>query len=113
MSNPKQNRQRGKRNERAVAELFDDKATGALSGEDVPHELFSIECKSRKAFTATGWMDQAVKNCPEGKVPIVVVHVNNQRHDNDLVLMRMKDFKQVISEQGVCDCIGQHEKRQI
>ncbi len=33
--NPKDNRQRGKNTERAIAEILDSKRVGALSGEDI------------------------------------------------------------------------------
>ncbi len=62
--------------------------------------MFSIECKSRKKFVATGWMNQAIKNNKDNKIPLVIVHVRNQRHDNDIVLLRLKDFKDLIPGNG-------------
>ncbi|MBF0487215.1 MAG: hypothetical protein HQK98_03555 [Nitrospirae bacterium] len=87
------NRQRGKAAERAVAKRMNGKRIGIMGGEDVEHPLFSIEVKSRKAFVAGDWMSQAVRNCPEGKTPLVVVHVSGQRHTEDMVIIRMKDFE--------------------
>jgi len=39
-------------------------------------------------------MAQAVANAPSGKVPRVVVHVKGQRRDNDLVILRLKDWEE-------------------
>jgi hypothetical protein len=87
------NRQRGKNHERAIAKRLGGKRVGIFGGQDVEHDLYSIEAKSRQKFVATGWMDQAVRNAPANKIPVVIVHVTNQRRDNDLVMMRMKDFE--------------------
>ncbi|MBF0488764.1 MAG: hypothetical protein HQK98_11460 [Nitrospirae bacterium] len=87
------NRKRGKSAERAVAKRLDGKRIGIMGGQDVEHPLFSIEVKSRKAFVAGDWMSQAVRNCPDGKTPLVVVHVSGQRHNEDMVIMRMGDFE--------------------
>jgi hypothetical protein len=38
-------------------------------------------------------MNQAVKNSPAGKVPLVIVHELNQRFDKALVMIRMKDWE--------------------
>lgn len=90
------NRDRGKRAERAVAQRIGGKRIGTLSGEDIQHPVFSGEVKSRKAFAAAPWMDQAVRNCPKGKTPLVVVHVHGSRHDKDLVMFRMQDFEDLL-----------------
>jgi hypothetical protein len=37
-------------------------------------------------------MDQAVRNAPPGKTPLVVVHVQGKRHDKDLVVIRLADW---------------------
>ncbi len=92
------NRQRGKATERAVAKRLDGKRVGVMGGEDVEHPIFSIEVKSRKAFVATDWMAQSARNCPEGKVPLVVVHVTGQRHTEDMVILRMKDFEDFLGK---------------
>lgn len=66
---------------------------GTMGGEDVHVDTpFSIECKARKAFVACDWMRQATDNA-KGKTPIVVVHVHGSRHDEDLVIIRMKDYQ--------------------
>lgn len=89
------NRDRGKAAERAVAQALGGMRIGTLSGEDVHFDgPFSAEVKSRAAFVACDWMDQAVRNAPAGKTPLVVVHVRGKRHDNDLVIIRMADWEE-------------------
>ena len=84
--------------ERAIArkvggERMSNHALG-LQTPDVETEIWSIEVKHRK--TLPKWLhdsiSQAETNASEGKLPLVVLHEKNQRHDNDLVLVRLRDF---------------------
>ena len=88
----KLNRQRGKRSQVAVAEIFEGLNIGTLGGTDVITSEFSIEVKDRAKFVAEGWMQQAEYNCMKNTIPLFVVHLRGTRHTNDLVTMRMKDF---------------------
>jgi hypothetical protein len=88
---PAQDRTRGKCTERAVANKVGGTRLGLLGKEDVDAVQFSIEVKDRKTFAGTSFMEQAIKNCREGKTPLVVVHVTGKRHDGDLIMMRLKD----------------------
>lgn len=90
------NRDRGKRAEKAVAEALGGKRIGALGGEDVQHEKFSIEVKSRKQHGVFKWYKQCVDNNKDGKIPVLVIHEHGKRHENDLVCVTMKDFKELI-----------------
>lgn len=87
------NRQRGKATERALARRLKCRCVGLLGREDLEHPLFSIEVKSRMRFTGERFMQQAIQSCPEGKTPLVIVHLNGRHHGNDLVIMRLKDFE--------------------
>ncbi|MBF0519320.1 MAG: hypothetical protein HQK92_06315 [Nitrospirae bacterium] len=91
--NPIKNRNRGKATERAIASRMSGERVGILGGEDISHPVFSVEVKARQKFVASEWMSQAVRNAPDGKTPLVVVHLKGQRHDNDLVVIRMRDFE--------------------
>lgn len=92
------NRNRGKAAERAVAKALGGKRVGTMGGEDVHLDgPWSAEVKSRKAFVALAWMKQAARNAPEGKTPLVVVHVHGGRHDEDLVIVRLKDWKEAVN----------------
>jgi len=64
-----------------------------MGGHDIEAGPFAVEVKSRLKFAGTGFMDQAVRNCPMGKTPLVVVHIHGQQHDSDLIMMTMKDWK--------------------
>lgn len=88
----RQNRQRGKRNEKALAKLMGMDRVGIFGGEDGKNDMFSAEFKSRKKFIGRGWMEQASGNCPPNKIPIVVVHVTNQRRCDDLVMVKLSDW---------------------
>ncbi len=88
----RRNRGRGKRNEKVLAKLMGMERVGIFGGEDGKDEMFSVEWKSRKKFIGKGWMEQALTNCPEGKTPLVVVHVTNERRMNDLVMVRLSDW---------------------
>lgn len=87
------NRQRGKNTERAIAKRIKGRRVGILGREDIQHELWSIEVKSRVKFSGEGFMQQAIRNCPQGKTPLVVVHIHGRQHSKDLVIMKMKDFE--------------------
>jgi hypothetical protein len=93
--NPSLNRNRGKNFERSVAKLLGGKRMGIMGKVDVEHPLFSIECKSRKSFVACEWMDQAKRNCSDTKSPMLVVHVRGKRHNADLVILTLQDFKNI------------------
>lgn len=90
--NPAQNRQRGKRTERAIAKQLNGTRRGIMGGHDVDAGPFAIEVKDRVRFIGSSFMDQAVRNCPNGKRPLVVVHETGKRHDGDLVMIRLKDW---------------------
>lgn len=91
--------------ERAIAQRLGGQRvpiTGRQRGSapDVAHEEFGIEVKHRKALPS--WlldaMDQAVACSGDGaKLPVVVLHQAGQRHDNDLIVLRLKDFEEIES----------------
>lgn len=91
------NRQRAKEVERAVAKKIGGRRVGILGQEDISHEKFSIEVKSRKAFVAEKWFQQAERNA-KGKVPLLIVHITGKRHDNDYVIIKLKDFMEVTND---------------
>jgi len=91
------NRDRGKRFEKKIAERLGGRRLGVLGGEDVLHPIYSIECKSREKLPK--WFEsfwkQTMDNCEEYKVPLLVIHLLNQRHDEDWVVMKLSDFEQL------------------
>lgn len=93
MTNPTSNKHAGRKYQAVIAKRLGGQSVGTIEGQDVKAGPYSIECKKRKAFVATNWMDQCVRNCPEGKLPIVMVHVTGSKHDHDLVMVRLKDWE--------------------
>jgi len=92
------NRIRGKTHQKKTAKTLNGIDIGILGGMDVLTDKFSIECKSRKAFVAVSWYDQAKKNS-KNKIPLLVVHVTGKQYKNDLVILSIQDFKSLMEEQ--------------
>ena len=86
------NRDRGKRAERAVAGLLHGKRVGTMGGEDVYHQDFSVEVKSRVSFVGEKFMQQAEKNCKDKRTPLAVVHIQGKEHGKDIVMIRMENW---------------------
>lgn len=86
-----------KANERALAKRLNGRRVGPTgrTGSDVAHPLFAIECKERKEVPL--WLQDAVSQSQgaarQDQLPIVVLHQLGRRHDNDLVVMRLRDFE--------------------
>ena len=91
----KRNKAQGRRVQGIIAKMTGGKSVGTIEGQDVSYhdKPLSVEVKHRQAFVAQGWMDQAERNAPVGKKPIVIVHVKNKRYDKSLVIMRFEDWK--------------------
>jgi len=95
MSLVSKNRKKAKKVERAIAKRLKGRRVGILGQEDVLTDQFVVEVKTRKKFTAWSWYQQAVKNA-KGKIPLVIVHISNKHHNNDLVILSLKDFEKLI-----------------
>ncbi len=87
--------------ERAIAryvggERLSNHALG-LETPDVETEHYSIEVKHRKALPQwiVAAMAQARRNASAGKLPLVILHQAGARHDNDLVVMRLRDMAEM------------------
>ena len=94
-----QNKRRGRRTARRLCKEIGAIYLDPLGGEDGRHSMFSVEAKDRKRFAAAKWLEQAEANCvdPE-KIPIVLIHVTNTRTTEDMVLLRLRDFKEIHGE---------------
>jgi hypothetical protein len=91
--NPKHNRDRGKRTEQAIAERLQGTRKGIMGGHDVDAGPFAVEVKDRESFAGSTFMQQAIRNCPNDKTPLVIVHTHGKRHDTDLVMIRLADWQ--------------------
>lgn len=90
------NKHQGRKVQSVHAKMLNGKSVGTIEGQDISHAIFSGESKHRKAFVGQTFMNQAIKNCPVGKIPITIVHILRQNHENDLVMIQMKDFLEMI-----------------
>ncbi|MDD3494258.1 MAG: hypothetical protein PHZ19_12260 [Candidatus Thermoplasmatota archaeon] len=64
-------------------------------GPDSEGDWYVAECKARKLLPQ--WLVnavmQAVRDAKDGQLPIAVLHQKHQRSENDLVVMRRRDFE--------------------
>lgn len=99
----KLNRNRGKRAERQVASHFDNGIrVGILGKVDVLADKFIIEVKDRASFSGERFLSQveAYRTEYKDKIPIAVVHLRKTRYENSIVLIRLKDFKELLKIQA-------------
>lgn len=100
---------RGKALEDYVAKRLGGVRVG-LTGKatsDVVAGQVSVECKERKELP--GWLVDAVAqaehNAGAGMIPVVVLHRLGDRHDRDLVVLRLGDFGS-LGDGNDWHCIG-------
>jgi len=83
-----------KAEERRVAKLLHGRRNGATGRNtpDVENTTFAVECKHRKSLPAWLWqaVDQARRNAPDGKLPLVVLHEKFRKRR--LVVLDLSDF---------------------
>ena len=86
-----------KHTERAVALALGGKRTGnsGRNTSDVDHDWLAVEVKHRQELPA--WLKDAIaqarRNTAGDKLPVAVLHEAGQRHDDDLVVMRLADWR--------------------
>lgn len=91
-----------KATERAISKRLAGQRVGnqGAATPDVVTPWCSIEVKHRKELPA--WlqdaMRQAVANARPETLPVVILHQCGQRHDNDLVMLRLRDFQEWFGE---------------
>ena len=84
--------------ERQVAKYFNGQRNpvhGSGAHSDVSTPILSIEVKERESYPQ--WLEdaviEAVANCEDSKLPVVVLHKKNRRLDDDWLIIRLKDYK--------------------
>jgi hypothetical protein len=89
-------RRRGYAAESAIAKYLDAERIAGSGKRDVDGGWLSVECKERS--TVCGWLvnmvAQAVRLAKAGQLPVGVIHFLGQRHDDDLVVLRLADFRE-------------------
>ena len=89
-------RRRGYAAESAIANYLGGERIAGSGKRDVDGGWLSVECKSRQS--PTKWLldmiAQAVRLAKPGQLALGVVHFLGQRHDEDLVVIRLRDFRE-------------------
>jgi hypothetical protein len=116
------NKRQGRKVQTELAKRLGGDNVGTLGGEDIKMATMSVEAKHCAKFVGEKFMEQAEKNCPEGKTAIVIVHTKGKRFARSIVLMRMGDWEDwygklipkgcstcSLAEEGVCyNCKGKN-----
>jgi len=96
--------------ERAIGRYLHTDRTGALvqDNADLHSDIFSFEVKSRKnpMKTLVRHLGQAKRNAMKGgrsRIPVVIIHPDNGRHERDHVIMELKDFKYMAEKAKMLD----------
>lgn len=90
------NRNRGKNHEKRTAKALGACRIGIMGGEDCWSTMYSIECKSVKKFVGIKWFAQCDMNNKDKKIPMVVVHQTGLQGDNDIIMLRRKDYLNIL-----------------
>ena len=108
------NRQRGKRSQKKIAEKVNGIDIGVLGKIDVLTEKFIIEVKDRAKFIGENWLEQVEKHKDrkefKGKKCLVIVHKRGRRYENSVVMMRLKDFLELVN--GIISGVSQIPNKQ-
>lgn len=96
----RQSKSTWQRHERHVAAAVGGARTGNTgnAGADVVTDRYSIECKSwaRLPAKVTAALRQAEVTAVGGRVAVAVLHEVGARHDDDLVVLRWRDFADLL-----------------
>ena len=84
---------------RLALDRLDGKRTGPTYKEDVESKYFSLEAKLLKSLPKMMQKayEQAVKNCPAGKFPVVIAKEKGRNDGNAFVLMNYVDWNAIAS----------------
>lgn len=70
--------------------------------------LLHLECKNQKVIKIKDWMEQASSDCPNGKYPTVVFHIQQEVKEgkvtqkaDDFICMRVEDFLKIVADEKV------------
>ena len=88
------------------------KATSDFKGditcleEDVDFKLH-VECKNQKTYSINKWVEQAMCECPENKIPVLIFKKNNTNatgktgNQQDMILLTLEDFLSLADPQKI------------
>ena len=72
-------------------QLLEDK----INHLDLDNNTVSVFLHKFRGYT---YMQQAESNCPDGKIPVVVVHTVGKRHERDIVLVLEDYWKSLLNK---------------
>lgn len=83
----------------------DNQLKGDISNIDSKVDFnLHVECKDHASWSVPKWIEQSESDCPEGKVPIVVMHRRQKNKDGqrvqengDYVVMDLFDFLEIVN----------------
>ena len=89
-------RRRGYEAESSIAKYLGMERIAGSGKRDVDGGWLAVECKEREtpAKWLVGAVEQAIRLAKPNQLPIAVFHFLGQYHDDDLVVMRLKDFRE-------------------
>ena len=102
--------------ERRIADYIGGRrvpVTGRQRGDapDIQHPLLSVEVKHRQELPA--WINEAIAQAQASaigttKMPIAILHECGQRHEKDLVVMTLAEFRDWFGKADTCRDNGQN-----
>lgn len=69
-----------------------------VSGELTEEDRWHYNQKMETRFIGNTYMKQAEANCPDGKIPVVVVHTVGRRHYTDIVLVLWEYWRSLLEK---------------
>ncbi|MBO8161091.1 MAG: hypothetical protein H0Z24_05595 [Thermosipho sp. (in: Bacteria)] len=58
-----------------------------------------IECKNQKSWKLKEWLQQAEEDCPEGKIPVVVMHKHGT--SKEYVVIELNNFFDIVDKDKI------------
>ena len=138
----KSSKNKGANYERTIAKIFKEKlgvelkrtpqsggfAKDSSKGDEFRGDIVSvddtidfklhIECKDQATWSLPAWIKQAIEDCPEGKVPIVVFHRRQKNKDGkriqeagDYVVLSLEDFLDIVDKDKIVVLKEQRPKK--
>lgn len=95
---------------------YDSKRADEFRGDILPVESnvdmkLHIECKNQKTWQLRSWLEQAESDCPEGKIPMVVMHKPNT--SKEYVVLDLEDFFKLVDKNKIFNIKGVTKKTLI
>lgn len=67
-----------------------------------------LECKNQKTLKMRDWLKQSQEDCPQGKIPCVIFHQNQENKNGkrvceaeDYITLKVEDFLQIVNAEKI------------